>query len=149
LAEAELAAVCDADPKVRERVARQYPATLVTGDLAALLGAVDAVIVASPAATHATIAQQAVEAGKPVLVEKPLRSMLGCRGSGPARCRRKVAVLAFCWSTTRRGDLWGARENGEKILFIRAAGQPGAGRKDENALWSFGRMTCRGTLLAW
>ena len=30
LAEAELAAVCDTDPKVRERVSRQYPGALVT-----------------------------------------------------------------------------------------------------------------------
>src|SRR2546425_7958675 len=36
-----------------------------------LLGVVDAVIVASPAATHSVVAQQAVAAGKPVLVEKP------------------------------------------------------------------------------
>ena len=71
LAEGELAAVCDTDPKVRERVARQYPGALVTADVAALLGVVDAVIVASPAATHAAVARQAVEAGKPVMVEKP------------------------------------------------------------------------------
>ena len=60
LADAELAAVCDTDPKVRERVARQYPATLVTDDVAALLGVVDAVVVASPAATHAAVARQVV-----------------------------------------------------------------------------------------
>ncbi|HEY6853791.1 MAG TPA: Gfo/Idh/MocA family oxidoreductase, partial [Gemmatimonadales bacterium] len=38
LADAELAAVCDADPKTRERVARQYPKALVTADVAELLG---------------------------------------------------------------------------------------------------------------
>jgi len=32
LAEAELAAVCDADAKVRERLTRQYPAAHVTAD---------------------------------------------------------------------------------------------------------------------
>src|SRR5204862_4584053 len=71
LADAELTAVCDTDAKVRERVARQYPSTLVTPDVSALLEAVEAVIVASPAATHAALARQAIEAGKPVLVEKP------------------------------------------------------------------------------
>src|SRR3989442_10539152 len=71
LAEGELAAVCDTDPRVRERLSRQYPGALVTGDMAALLAAVDAVIVASPATTHAAVAQQVLEAGKPVLVEKP------------------------------------------------------------------------------
>jgi len=65
LAEGELAAVCDTDPKVRERVSRQYPGALVTADVAALLGVVDAVIVASPAATHAAVARQAVEGASP------------------------------------------------------------------------------------
>jgi len=68
LAEGELTAVCDTDAKIRERVSRQYPGALVTADLGALLGAVDAVIVASPAATHASVARQVLEAGKPVLV---------------------------------------------------------------------------------
>ena len=71
LAEAELAAVCDTDPSLRERLARQYPATHITGDVGDLLGRVEAVIVASPAATHARLALQCLEAGKPCLVEKP------------------------------------------------------------------------------
>src|SRR2546422_11542045 len=71
LAEGELTAVCDTDPKVRERLARQYPGAHVTGDTADLLGRVDAVVVASPAATHARLARQCIEAGKPCLVEKP------------------------------------------------------------------------------
>src|SRR5438046_989137 len=62
LADAELAAVCDTDPKVRERVARQHPAVHVTGDIGELLGRVDAVIVAAPAATHARLALQCIEA---------------------------------------------------------------------------------------
>ena len=71
LAEAELAAVCDSDAKVRERVARQYPTAQVTADVADLLGRVDAVVIASPARTHAEYARRAVAAGKPCLVEKP------------------------------------------------------------------------------
>src|SRR2546422_4078520 len=72
LAEGELTAVCDTDPKVRERLARQYPGAHVTGDTADLLGRVDAVVVASPAATHARLARQCIEAGKPCLVQKPV-----------------------------------------------------------------------------
>ena len=71
LADAELVAVCDADAKVRDRVARQFPAVKVTGDVAELLGLVDAVIVAAPAKAHAELARRAIEAGKPCLVEKP------------------------------------------------------------------------------
>ena len=68
----EICAIVDSiGPADLQRVARQYPSALVTGDVPALLGVVDAVIVASPAATHATVARQAIDAGKPVLVEKP------------------------------------------------------------------------------
>ncbi len=95
LAEAELAAVCDTDAKVRDRVARQYPAILVTSDIGALLNAVDAVVVASPAATHAAIARQAVEAGKPVLVEKPFAlSVKDAEAVAKAGASRGVPVLA-------------------------------------------------------
>src|SRR2546422_3560678 len=72
LAEGELTAVCDTDPKVRERLARQYPGAHVTGDTADLLGRVDAVVIASPAATHARLARQCIEAGKAGLLEKPV-----------------------------------------------------------------------------
>ncbi|HSE67971.1 MAG TPA: Gfo/Idh/MocA family oxidoreductase, partial [Gemmatimonadales bacterium] len=49
LPDARLAAVCDADPRTRERLARQYPGALITGDVGECLAAVDAVIVATPA----------------------------------------------------------------------------------------------------
>ncbi len=38
LADAELAAVCDTDAAARQRIARQHPGALVTGDIADLLG---------------------------------------------------------------------------------------------------------------
>ncbi|MEK6609663.1 MAG: Gfo/Idh/MocA family oxidoreductase, partial [Gemmatimonadota bacterium] len=63
--EAELVAVCDTAAKVRERVARQYPGVKVTQDPAELLGEVEAVVIASPATTHADLARQAVAAGVP------------------------------------------------------------------------------------
>jgi predicted dehydrogenase len=95
LAEGELTAVCDTDAKVRERVARQYPGALVTADLGALLAAVEAVIVASPAATHAVVAQQALEAGKPVLVEKPFAlSVKDAEAVANQGAKRGVPVLA-------------------------------------------------------
>ena len=49
LAEAELAAVCDVSPKVRDAISRNYPATLVTDDVDAALSVADAVVVATPA----------------------------------------------------------------------------------------------------
>src|SRR5438046_6340193 len=70
LPEAELVAVCDADPKIRERIGRQYPAVHVTAGVADLLSRVEAVVIASLATSHARGALQCVEAGKPCLVEQ-------------------------------------------------------------------------------
>ncbi len=144
LAEAELAAVCDTDPKVREKVARQYPAALVTAEVPALLGAVDAVIVASPAATHAAIAQQAVDAGKPVLVEKPF-ALNGRDAEAVARrsAERKVPVLAghllvYHPAVERLRELVQTGELGKVFYLYGLRVNLGQVRKDENALWSFG-----------
>lgn len=144
LAEAELAAVCDVDAKVRERAARQHPAALVTGDLAALLGAVDAVIVASPAATHATIARQAIEAGKPVLVEKPFAlSVEDAEAVARLGAERKVPVLAghllvYHPAVDRLRELVRTGELGKLFYLYGLRVNLGQVRKDENALWSFG-----------
>ena len=144
LAEAELAAVCDPDPKVRERVARQYPAALVTSDLGALLGVVDAVIVASPAATHAAIARQAVEAGKPVLVEKPFALKVeDALTVARLSAERKVPVLAghllvYHPAVERLRELVRTGELGKVFYLYGLRVNLGQVRKDENALWSFG-----------
>ena len=144
LAEAELAAVCDADPKVRERVARQYPAVLVTADLAALLRAVDAVIVASPAATHASLARQVIEAGKPVLVEKPFAlSVRDAESIAKLAADRSVPVLAghllvYHPALERLRDMVQKGELGKLFYLYGLRVNLGQVRKDENALWSFG-----------
>jgi len=61
----------------RSRLARvhsRFPGLRTTTDYRSLLSDddIDAVVIATPTATHATIARQALEAGKHVLVEKPL-----------------------------------------------------------------------------
>jgi len=144
LADAELAAVCDIDPKTRERVARQYPGTLVTGDVAALLGAVDAVIVASPAATHATVALQAIDAGKPVLVEKPFAlNVRDAEEVARRGAKRGVPVLAghllvYHPAVERLRAMVQAGELGRVFYLYGLRVNLGQVRKDENALWSFG-----------
>lgn len=144
LAEAELAAVCDTDAKVRERVARQYSGALVTGDVPAMLDAVDAVIVASPAATHASIAQQAVEAGKPVLVEKPFAlNVRDAEALARRGVERKVPILAghlliYHPAVERLREMLQKGELGKVFYLYGLRVNLGQVRKDENALWSFG-----------
>ena len=144
LADAELAAVCDTDAQVRGRLERQYPGAHVTGDLADLLGRVDAVVIASPAATHARIALQCVEAGKPCLVEKPFAlSTRDAEAVARAGSGRGVPVLAghllvFHPAVERLRSLVQEGELGRIYYLYGLRVNLGQVRADENALWSFG-----------
>ena len=64
----------DLDESRLKGIVRHYPSTVVATELDDVLGDPDvgAVVVATPVVTHAALAGRALEAGKSVLVEKPL-----------------------------------------------------------------------------
>ena len=68
---AELVAVVDTDPARADKAAASA-GTEATTDLDAILGRVEAVSVVTPTTTHYAIAKRCLEAGKDVLVEKPI-----------------------------------------------------------------------------
>ncbi|WP_367129892.1 Gfo/Idh/MocA family protein [Saccharothrix sp. HUAS TT1] len=70
----ELRYLCDLDVERARRVLGDYSSVRVSGSLDDVLAdpAVDAVAIATPAATHLPVALAALRAGKHVLVEKPL-----------------------------------------------------------------------------
>ena len=69
-----LAALCDARGAVESGCAAKYPDVPFFQDFAAILSnpSIDAVALATPAVAHYEMAKAALEAGKDVLVEKPL-----------------------------------------------------------------------------
>ena len=144
LPDAQLAAVCDADPGTRERLARQYPGALITGDVGECLAAVDAVIVATPARSHAEIAMRAIEAGKPCLVEKPFAlDRAAAEGVARLAAERGVPVLAghlllFHPAVERLRLMIEQGELGQVFYLYSLRVNLGQVRADENALWSFG-----------
>ena len=71
---ARVAAVMDVDRERAAALAAECGGAAVFADAADLIGsrAVDAVLIASPDPTHADLAVACIEAGKPVLCEKPL-----------------------------------------------------------------------------
>ena len=77
--DARVVAVADRDSSRRAFVEREYPGVGTTDDHRWLLDdpEIDAVVVATPASTHADLAREALEKGKHVLVEKPLAMRAG------------------------------------------------------------------------
>jgi predicted dehydrogenase len=73
---AAVVAVCDASAARLDVVAKLYPAVSTYTDIASTLAdpAVDAVAIATPVHTHASLAREALRAGKHVFVEKPFTS---------------------------------------------------------------------------
>jgi predicted dehydrogenase len=73
-----LQALCDRDPAQLHRFRQRHPEARAVPELDAVLvdPAVEAVVVATPPQTHHALVKRALEAGKHVLVEKPLATRL-------------------------------------------------------------------------
>ena len=88
----ELVGVVDTKPGRAQEIAAKHSTTAFT-DTSSLAGRVDAVSIATPTSTHVDIALPFVEAGVPVLVEKPLsRSLEDADRLLDAAARRGVTV---------------------------------------------------------
>jgi myo-inositol 2-dehydrogenase/D-chiro-inositol 1-dehydrogenase len=85
IARAHITAICDRDPERASKAATEVRGARVITDPLALISAPDvrAVVVASPDETHADYVLACIDAGKPVLCEKPLAPTT-------AECRRIV-----------------------------------------------------------
>ena len=67
-----LGGVVEASPSLRARLTGEYPGLPVWGSLEMALAHVDGIVIATPAASHAGLAGEALESGLGVLVEKPM-----------------------------------------------------------------------------
>jgi predicted dehydrogenase len=90
---ARLCAVHDTDRRRAEALAARFDAPLVAADLVELLPACDALVVASPASTHAAVALAALEAGRHVLVERPIATKRDEARAMIAAARERGLVL--------------------------------------------------------
>lgn len=74
LSQADLATVCDFDLAAMARISRRYPGVQLTAEFQEVLTdpRIDAVAIATPVSTHYTLARKALQAGKHVLLEKPM-----------------------------------------------------------------------------
>ena len=142
--DAELVWCCDRDEAALELPRRRYPHVRRTAELQDVLDdeSVDAVIIATPTMTHADLAVAALEAGKHVLVEKPLAdSSEGIDRIEAARGDRVVMVgHTFVYNSAIAAvrDLIAGGRLGrvQYVDSVRAA--LGPIRNDVNALWDLG-----------
>ena len=93
----ELRWACDVDPARLQKALSGYPAVRRSTDLRELLQdpSLDAVAVATPAATHYGVASACLAAGKHVLVEKPLAASFD-QGRQLVRIARDKGLTLMC-----------------------------------------------------
>lgn len=117
---ADVVAVCDLLEERLEHVTKRYPSLRTTQDHRELLAdpAIDAVCVATPVSTHERLAEEALRAGKHVLVEKPLAGSL-------EEAERIVAVAGETGRTLMVGHTFVYNPAVMKVREILASGEVG------------------------
>jgi predicted dehydrogenase len=141
---AELTVVCDLSDERREAVRHQYPGVAITTDAVQAFELADAVVIATPAASHAELAAAAIERGLPVLVEKPFAlSVSEAESIAELAETRGVPVvvghlLLFHPAVVQLKQLIESGELGDIYYLYSQRVNLGQVRPDENALWSFG-----------
>lgn len=115
----------------------------VVSDLdAAFAEGIDAVAIAAPAVDHARLARRALEAGKPVFVEKPLALELDDAEALATLAEQSGLplmvghLLQYHPAFVRLKEMVAAGEIGELQHITSHRLNPGAIRTEENALWS-------------
>ena len=98
----EVAALCGRDPEKLRALAAKHGVRRTETDWRALLaGGLDALVVATPNATHHAIASAALDAGLHVICEKPLAmtAALARDLAARARARRRAALTFYTYRT--------------------------------------------------
>ncbi len=146
LPEVEIAALVDRDLDLAVKVQRHLPAARTTTSLTEALEdeTIDAVVVATNPATHVELASEALEAGKHVLVEKPLALSAGdCRTLGADARERGLTLMVghtfrFSPAVEHVHELMRSRELGEVYYIDSQRLNLGRVRSDVDAIWNFG-----------
>jgi predicted dehydrogenase len=145
LPEIEVAGLVDQDLERAAGVRRHFPAAAVRSSFDELIAGteVDAVIVATNPATHAELASQAIEAGKHILVEKPLAlTAADCRRLGDEAERSNVRLMVghtfrFSPAVDYVRELIDAGDLGAVYYVDCQRLNLGRVRRDVDAIWNF------------
>jgi predicted dehydrogenase len=144
--QAEVRWLCDANPEVRLSMRSRFPGAQIAADVDDLLDddELAAVVIATPAPTHADLIERAIDADKHVFVEKPLAlsaeraQHLVRRAEQRGRCLMVGHVLLFHPAVRKLKELITLGDLGELFYLYGNRQNLGKVRRDENALWSLG-----------
>lgn len=136
--------VAETAPERRRYVDGHFPEVRTTGDWQAAIAdpEIDAVVIATPAASHYSIAKAALMAGKHLLVEKPLATSIAEADElgRMAESRRRVLMTGhtFLYNGAVRHfrKLIASGETGETYYFYAQRLNLGQVRSDVNVWWN-------------
>jgi predicted dehydrogenase len=136
-------AVSDLRPERLAQMKSRYPGVRATDDHKALLAepAIDAVVIATPVATHYRLALEALEAGKHVLVEKPLTATSEqARRLIDEAARRRLVLLVdhtfvYTGAVRKIRELVDAKALGDVYYYDSVRVNLGVFQHDVNVLW--------------
>lgn len=138
-----LAAIVDPSPQARERAAGRYPGVPVLSDWAEALTRpdIDAVAIATPVRTHYEIALAALNAGRHVLVEKPMTetSVQGRRLVEAAE-RAGLTLMVdhtfiYAGAVQKMKELVSQDDLGEVLYYDATRINLGLFQRDVNVIW--------------
>jgi predicted dehydrogenase len=143
LDEAQVVACSDLSRDRLNKIAKRYPGTKCTQDYEELLSdpEVDAVVIATPVSTHYPIAKAALEAGKHVMIEKPLADSAENALALVELSRRVNRILmvdhTFIYTSAVRKirELIDSGELGDILYFDSVRINLGLFQKDINVIW--------------
>jgi predicted dehydrogenase len=139
----KVVAIADGNPGRRQLAQTQYPYIKIVDDAAALFadGEIDAVAIATPIFTHFDLSKRALEAGKHVLVEKPLAPSVAEAEELAALALSTKRVLmvdhtfVYTGAVRKIRDLISAGELGRVLYFDSVRINLGLFQPDFNVIW--------------
>jgi len=144
LPDAVLHTICDLDEKTLQKAARNFRPLHISQDVEQVMNNpdIEGVIIATPAHTHAALARQALQAGKHVLVEKPLAlnsadcQMLIDLAAQQGKILMVGHVFEYNPAVTKLKDLVQGGELGNVLYIYSTRVNLGIIRDDLNAFWN-------------
>ncbi len=143
--------IADFSAPARARAGRRYPVVALHEDPRDLIAdpTVDAVIIATPVATHFDLAAAALRAGKHVMVEKPITA---CTADAKLlideAARRRLVLMVdhtfvYTGAVQKIGEIIRAGALGDVYYYDSTRVNLGLFQQDVNVIWDLASMTSR------